>query len=314
MTMVLVGWLAFAVLVAAMLFVDLFATSHRHHAISTGRALLWSAVWIGAALAFCAGIWLIRGQQKGLEFLTAYLIEKSLSVDNLFVFILIFATFRLGPDRQPLVLKWGIIGAIVMRVVLIVFGVALMKAFHWIIYVFGAILLLAAYKMAFQEEHDIEVEKNLVVRISRRLFPVHTEDCGEKFFQRHGGRLHATSLFVALLVVESSDLVFAVDSIPAVLAVTPDAFIAVTSNVFAILGLRALYFLLANVVGMFRYLKYGVGLILFFVGVKMLLSDFYHIGVGWSLAFICLVLAVTAAVSLAHRPRHAEIKPSNTEE
>ena len=197
----------------------------------------------------------------------------------------------MGPDRQPLVLKWGVIGAIVMRAVIIVFGVALMEA--------------------FQEEHDIEVEKNLVVRISRRLFPVHTEDCGEKFFHRHGSRLHATSLIVALMVVEISDLVFAVDSIP---AVTPDAFIAVTSNIFAILGLRALYFLLANVVGMFHSLKYGVGLILFFVGVKMLASDFHHIGVGWSLAFICLVLAVTAVVSLVHRPQPAEMKKSNIEE
>ena len=276
-----------------MLFLDLFATSHRHHALSTGRALLWSLLWIGAALAFGAGIWIFRGAGKGLEFLTGYLIEKSLSVDNLFVFILIFATFKLGPDRQPLVLKWGIIGAIVMRVILIIFGVALMRAFHWIIYLFGAILLFAAYKMAFQEEQDIEVEKNLVVRMARRLFPVHTGDCGESFFHRHEGRLHATSLFLALLVVESSDLVFAVDSIPAVLAVTPDPFIAVTSNIFAILGLRALYFLLANVVEMFRYLKYGVGLILFFVGIKMLLSDLIHISIVWSLAFICLTLTIS---------------------
>jgi tellurite resistance protein TerC len=288
--------------VAAMLFVDLFATSHRHHAISTRKALLWSLVWIGAALAFCAGIWAVQGATKGLEFLTGYLIEKSLSVDNLFVFILIFASFKLGPERQPLVLKWGIIGAIVMRVVLIIFGVALMRAFHWIIYLFGAILLFAAYKMAFQEEKDIAVENNLTVRIARRLFPVHLGDEGESFFHRHGGRLHATQLFIALLVVESSDLVFAVDSIPAVLAVTDDPFIAITSNVFAILGLRALYFLLANIIGMFRYLKYGVGLVLFFVGVKMLVSDLYHIPVGWSLGFICLVLAASAAASLVHRP------------
>lgn len=296
--MVLIGWLAFSVLVAVMLFVDLFATSRRHHALSTRRALLWSLLWIGAALAFGAGIWAVQGPGKALEFLTGYLIEKSLSVDNLFVFILIFSSFKLAADRQPLVLKWGIIGAIVMRVVLIIFGVSLMKAFHWMIYVFGVILLFAAYKMAFQKEQDIELESNLLVRLARRLIPWHTADCGEKFFIRQQGRLAATTLFVALLVVESSDLVFAVDSIPAVLAVTPDPFIAVTSNIFAILGLRALYFLLANIVGMFHYLKYGVGLILLFVGVKMLLADIWHIPIGWSLLFISLTLAAAIAASL----------------
>ncbi len=305
--MLVIRWFAFSALVAVMLFIDLFATSHRHHAISTRKALLWSLIWIGAALAFCAGIWAVQGANKGLEFLTGYLIEKSLSVDNLFVFILIFASFGLGPDRQPLVLKWGIIGAIVMRVVLIIFGVALMRSFHWIIYLFGAILLFAAYKMAFQGEADIAVEKNLMVRAARRIFPVQVGEAGEKFFLRRDGRVHATTLFIALLVVESSDLVFAVDSIPAVLAVTSDPFIAITSNIFAILGLRALYFLLANIIGMFRYLKYGVGLILFFVGVKMLLSDFFHIPVGWSLGFICLVLAASAAVSLVLRPQRGKI-------
>jgi tellurite resistance protein TerC len=290
-------WLAFAVIVSAMLFVDLFATSHRHHALSVKNALFWSAVWIGAALLFCAGIGIFEGWTRAMEFLTAYLIEKSLSVDNLFVFILIFSSFSIGPARQTLVLKWGIIGAIVMRVVLILFGVALMQAFTWIIYVFGAILVVTAVKMALTDEQEMDVEQHVMVRLARKLFRVSNDTGGERFFVRHDGKAAITTLFICLLVVEFSDLVFAVDSIPAVLAVTPNAFIAITSNVFAILGLRALYFLLASVMGLFRFLKYGVALILAFVGVKMLVTRWLHIPIGLSLAVICVTLAASVLLS-----------------
>lgn len=281
-----------------MLFIDLFATSHRHHALSPKKALGWSLVWIGASLVFCAGIWLFEGQTRALEFLTAYLIEKSLSVDNLFVFILIFSSFCLGPDRQTLVLKWGILGAIVMRVVLILFGVALLQAFSWVIYVFGVILLVTAVKMAFTDEQEMDVERHIVVRLARKFLRVCGRNEGEKFFTKVDGRPAITTLFICLLVVEFSDLVFAVDSIPAVLAVTPNAFIAITSNVFAILGLRALYFLLASVMGMFRFLKYGVAVILMFVGVKMLVVKWLHLPIGISLAFICAALVVSVLLSV----------------
>jgi len=294
-------WFAFTVIVAVMLFIDLFATSRRHQALSAKQALMWSLVWIGAALVFCAGIWVFEGHTKALEFLTAYLLEKSLSVDNLFVFILIFSSFSIGPDRQALILKWGILGAIVMRVVLILFGVSLMQAFSWVIYLFGAILVFTAVKMAFTDEQEMDVEKHLVVRLARKMFPVAASNHGEKFFVVQDGRRAVTSLFLALLVVESSDLVFAVDSIPAVLAVSPHAFIAVTSNIFAILGLRALYFLLASVIGLFRFLKYGVALILMFVGVKMLIARWVHISIGVSLAFICATLALSVLLSLAKK-------------
>lgn len=291
-------WFAFSVMVAVMLFIDLFATSHRHHALSPKKALGWSLVWIGASLVFCAGIWLFEGQTRALEFLTAYLIEKSLSVDNLFVFILIFSSFCLGPDRQTLVLKWGILGAIVMRVVLILFGVALLQAFSWVIYVFGVILLVTAVKMAFTDEQEMDVERHIVVRLARKFLRVCGRNEGEKFFTKVDGRPAITTLFICLLVVEFSDLVFAVDSIPAVLAVTPNAFIAITSNVFAILGLRALYFLLASVMGMFRFLKYGVAVILMFVGVKMLVVKWLHLPIGISLAFICAALVVSVLLSV----------------
>ncbi|MDQ7798872.1 MAG: TerC family protein [Candidatus Edwardsbacteria bacterium] len=299
----LLMWSIFSVMVSGMLFIDIFATSHRHHSMSTRKALLWSIVWISTALLFCLGIWYFQGRLRALEFLTGYIIEKSLSVDNLFVFIMIFASFKLGPERQPLVLKWGILGAVVMRVVLILFGVALMQAFHWVIYVFGAILLFTAYRMAFDEAQDIEIEKHLMVRLSRKLFPVSCADNKEKFFVREAGKLCATSLFVALLVVEASDLVFAVDSIPAVLGITRDPFIAITSNIFAILGLRALYFLLANIVNKFRFLNYGVALILAFVGVKMILADIFHIPIGLSLGVIILILAGSIVASLLLKPK-----------
>jgi tellurite resistance protein TerC len=297
-------WFAFAAMVAVMLFIDLFATSHRHHALSVRKALGWSLLWIGAALVFCAGIWIFEGQTRGLEFLTAYLIEKSLSVDNLFVFILIFSSFAVGPDRQTLVLKWGILGAVVMRVVLILFGVALLQTFNWVIYVFGGILIITAVKMAVTDEQEMDVEKHIVVRLAKKFLRVCGRNEGERFFTRIDGKSAVTTLFLCLLVVEFSDLVFAIDSIPAVLAVTPNAFIAITSNIFAILGLRALYFLLASVMGMFRFLKYGVAVILLFVGVKMLATHWVHIPIGVSLAVICGTLAAAVLLSALIKEKH----------
>jgi tellurite resistance protein TerC len=290
-------WLLFAAVAGALIWLDLFATKHRAHGLSTRRAVAWYVFYVAIALLFGLGIAAFRGPGKGLEFLTAYIIEVSLSVDNLFVFILIFASFGVAAPRQPRVLKWGILGAVVMRIALILAGVALLTAFRWLIYVFGVVLIVTAWRMAFGPEQEVDTEKHFVMRMARRMFPIATGSTGESFFVREGGRLCATLLFLVLVMIEFSDLVFAVDSIPAVLAVTRDPLIAVTSNVFAIMGLRALYFVLAGVMGMFRFLKYGVALILAFVGVKMLAAEWLRIPTGLSLAVICATLAVSVLLS-----------------
>jgi tellurite resistance protein TerC len=291
-------WIAFGLVVAVLMSLDMFATGRRGGDLPLKRALLWVGVYAAAALLFCFGIYRMRGGTPALEFLTGYIIEQSLSVDNLFVFILIFAGFGVGRTQQPRVLKWGIIGAIAMRIVLIVAGVALLRVFHWVIYLFGAILVVTAVNMVLGREGEIKAEEHFIIKLSRRLFRVTAKDDGQRFFVREDGLLHCTPLFLVLVLIEFSDLVFAVDSIPAVLAVTRDPFIAVTSNIFAILGLRALYFLLAGVMGMFRFLKYGVAAILLFVGAKMLLTSVLPIPIGVSLAFICLALAAAVLLSV----------------
>lgn len=296
-------WAIFNAVIGAMLYIDLRVAQKEAHAISIREAAIWSVVWITVSLLFCMWVGVSMGKQKALEFLAGYLIEKSLSVDNMFVFIMIFSYFRIPPLYQPRVLKWGILGALVMRLILILAGVALLHAFHWIIYVFGLMLIVTGVRMAVEREREFEPSKNPVLRILRRIMPITPYGMGEnRFFLKLGGRWHATSLFVTLLIVEASDLVFAIDSIPAVLAISTDPFIVYTSNAFAILGLRALYFLLSGVMGLFAYLKTGVSVLLMFVGVKMLLIDVIHIPILVSLGAIVGILAVSILASVIWKP------------
>ena len=292
-------WIGFAALLAIMFTLDLGVFNRRSHEIKFREALAWTAVWVSLALAFNAWIYFYMGPSKALEFFTGYIIEESLSVDNLFVFIMIFTYFKVGKAHQPKILKWGIIGALVLRAIFIFAGIGLLERFHWMVYIFGGLLVITGIKMAFGKEGKIEPEKNLLVRLVGRIFPVSADARCHRFFIREKGRVAVTPLFLTLLVVESSDVIFAMDSIPAILAVTRDPFIVYTSNVFAILGLRSLYYLLANVMDMFVYLKAGISFILAFVGVKMLIADHYPIPVHISLMVIVFVLATAIITSLA---------------
>lgn len=299
-------WVLFGVFVLTMLVLDL-GVFHRHsHEVKVKEAMLWSAVWIALALLFNIGIYIWRGPETALEFLAGYLIEESLSIDNLFVFLMIFSYFRVPAQYQHKVLFWGILGALVMRAIFILAGVALIQKLHWIIYVFGAFLIVTGVKMAAGKDEQINPEKNPVLRLCRRLLPV-TEDYEDgKFFVKRAGRRFATPLFIVLPVIETMDLVFAIDSVPAILAITRDPFVVYTSNVFAIMGLRALYFALAGIMQLFHYLHYGLSAILVFVGVKMLLADIYKIPIGMALGIVagCLLIAVIA--SLMWPPKTAE--------
>lgn len=292
-------WTCFAILLTIMFVLDLGVFNRKSHEISFREALTWTIVWVSLAMAFNLGIAYYLGSAKALEFLAGYLIEESLSVDNLFVFIMIFNYFHVPKKHQPKILKWGIIGALVMRAVFILTGIELIERFHWTIYVFGVILIVTGAKMAFGGDDEVNPENNLLVRLVRRFLPITKRIRDDKFFIRRQGVLAATPLFLTLVVIESSDVIFAVDSIPAVLAVTRDPFIVYTSNVFAIMGLRSLYYLLANVMGMFAYLKLGVSFILAFVGLKMLLSSTsYAIPLPVSLGVIFGALAVSIAISV----------------
>lgn len=291
-------WGGFAVLITIMFILDLGVFNRKSHEITFREALTWTLVWVGLALAFDLGILHFMGATKSLEFLTGYLIEESLSVDNLFVFIMIFSYFHVSRAHQPKILKWGIIGALVLRAVFIFLGIELFERFHWMVYLFGGLLIFTGIKMAFGGEGRIEPEKNLMVRIVRKFVPITKRIYGDRFFIRRSGVLAATPLMLALLVVESSDLIFAVDSIPAILAVTRDPFIVYTSNVFAIMGLRSLYYLLSNVMEMFAYLKLGVSFILAFVGLKMLLSSVYQFPIYFSLGVIVGVLFISIVTSI----------------
>ena len=291
-------WSIFAALLVVMLTVDL-GLNGKSHTISMKEALCWSLLWIALALVFNAGIWHVMGSGKALEFFTGYVIEKALSVDNLFVFIMIFSYFGIEGGHQTRVLKWGILGAIVMRALFIFGGIELMQRFNWLFYLFGALLIVTAWKMAFGGEGKIDPSRNLLVRLCSRVLPVTRKIRGDWFITRKRGIWVASPLLLALLMVESSDVIFAIDSIPAIFAVTLDPFIVFTSNVFAIMGLRALYFLLANMLGMFAYLKYGISFILAFVGVKMLLTVAgLHLPIPWSLAVILTVLSVAILASV----------------
>jgi tellurite resistance protein TerC len=287
-----------------MLVLDLGVFHRRSHTVKFREAMLWSVAWIALAGIFATVIFFWHGRTPMLEFVTGYVIELSLSVDNLFVFLLIFRFFQVPPDHQHKVLFWGILGALVMRAIFIVAGVGLIQRFHWIIYVFGALLVYSGVKLFFQNEAEIHPEKNPVLRVFRRWVPVAKDFEGNKFFVRRPG-LYATPLFVVLLVVETTDLLFAVDSIPAILAITRDAFIVYTSNVFAIMGLRSMYFALAGMMEMFRYLHYGLALVLVFVGAKMLVSHYIDIPTHLALAGVAGVLSISVIASIAN-PKKAK--------
>ena len=296
-------WVGFNVFVLMMLALDLGVFHKEAHEVSMREAAGWSVLWVSLALVFNYGIYRFMGPEVGLEFLTGYLIEKALSVDNIFVFVLIFSYFNVPPRYQHRVLFWGILGALLMRGAMIAAGAALIAQYHWIIYIFGAFLVFTGIRMATQTEHAIEPESNPVIRLVKRFVPVTNQYHGQKFFIREevGGRLRrvATPLFVVLVLVETTDLIFAVDSIPAIFAITTDPFIVYTSNVFAILGLRALYFLLAGVIHKFHYLKLGLSAVLVFVGAKMLVTYFdYHVPIGLSLGVIGTVLLASVGASL----------------
>ena len=292
-------WLGFTGLVVALLVIDLGVLNRRSHVLSFKEALSWSFGLIGFALIFGLFLGWKEGTQHALEYYTGYLIELSLSVDNLFVFILIFNYFGVPAEAQPKVLKWGILGAIVMRFIMIAVGALLLARFEWIIYVFGGILIVTGVRMLMQQDERIEPDKNPVVRLARRVLPFGDAYDGTKFFTRTGtGRLLATPLLLVLLVVEWSDLVFAIDSIPAIFAITRDPFLVYSSNVFAILGLRALFFVLAGMMDRFVYLKPGVALILVFVGIKMAVSAWVHLPILVSLAVIVLTLGGAVGLSL----------------
>jgi len=291
-----------------MLFIDLYVTDHRRGRITLKASLIWSGVWIATALLFNLFIYLYleNGHQKALEFLTGYIIEKSLSVDNLFVFLMIFSVMDIKPENQPHILKWGILSAIVFRIIFIFAGVALINLFHPIIYVFAIILLLAAYKMAFGGEQKIDVENNWLIKFSKKHFKLNTDYEGKKFFIKVDKRIYITTTFLTLLLIESSDIVFAVDSITAIIAITNDTFIIISSNIFAILGLRALYFALSGLVDLFVYLKFGVSIILFYVGIKMLISEFYKIPTEISLMVILIFLGGSIVLSLIKKNRFSQ--------
>lgn len=292
-------WVGFLAFVLSMLALDLGVFHRKAHAVSLKEAAGWSIFWITLALIFNVGVYYFISPQKGLEFLTGYLIEKSLSVDNIFVFVLIFSYFNVPAMYQHRVLFWGILGALVMRAIFIAVGVQLLNAFWWMVLVFGGFLIFTGIRMAFHQDEEIDPESNPAIRLFKRIMPVTNEYHGQKFIIRdHAGTLVATPLFMVLVLVESTDLLFAVDSIPAILAITPDPFIVFTSNVFAILGLRALYFLLAGVMDKFRYLKQGLAVILVYIGFKMVISHWYHLPTALSLGVIAFVLTISIVVSL----------------
>lgn len=295
-------WIGFVVFLIVMLALDLGVFNKKQHEVKVKEALITSAIWIILALIFNATIFYFMGHDKGLEFLTGYLLEKSLSVDNIFVFILLFNYFDVPKKYQHKVLYWGIVGALIMRAILILIGTALIAKFSWIIIIFGIFLIIAGLKMAFQKDEKVEPDKNPVVKFVKKFLPITPEYHGSMFFIKLNG-LFATPLFIVLIVIETTDLVFAFDSIPAILAITHDPFIVFTSNAFAILGLRALYFALAGFMDKFYYLKIGLSVILVFIGMKMLVSTVFHISTVISLLVILLLLTISIIASIIHTKR-----------
>jgi len=297
----IIFWIIFNAFVVIMLALDLVVFHRKSHEVSVKEALIWTFVWISLAMIFNVIIYFWRGQQQALEYFTGYLVEKALSVDNIFVFIMIFTYFQIPTKFQHKVLFWGIIGALIMRVIFIFAGVALLEKFHFTIYIFGALLIFTGIKMFNHSNSKIDPDKNPVLKFFKKFVPVSQTLYEDKFFTRIEGRRFATPLFLVLILIETTDLIFAVDSIPAILAITQDQFIVYTSNVFAILGLRSLYFALAGVVHRFWLLSYGLAIVLIFVGIKMILIDFYKIPIEWSLLFIAVIITASIFFSLKFR-------------
>jgi tellurite resistance protein TerC len=298
-------WAGFVMFVLAMLAIDLGVFHKQAHEVSLKEAGIWSAVWVALAALFNVGVHLWFGPDRALEFTTGYLIEKALAIDNIFIFVVIFATFAIPGIYQHRVLFWGVLGALMMRAIFIVLGGAFLQRFHWAMYVFGAILAITGIKLLLQRNQEIHPERNPLVRAVHKLFPLTPEFHGGKFLVLKNGRRYATPLLMALVAIEVTDLIFAVDSIPAIFAITKDPFIVFTSNIFAILGLRSLYFLLAGVITKFAYLKVGLSVVLIFVGGKMLVMDVYKLPIAASLGIIAGILGSSMVVSLLKSPSGA---------
>ncbi len=305
-------WIGFNLFVLAMLAIDLGVFNRKTHVVSTREASIWVTIWVALAVIFGVVLYVLRGPQPALEYFTGYLIEYSLSMDNIFVFVLIFTYFAVPAVYQHRVLFWGILGALVMRGAMIIAGAALIKQFHWIIYIFGAFLIITGIRMARHKDEEVHPERNPLIRLVRRLLPVTEDYEGSRFFVRRDGVLMATPLLVVLVMVESTDLIFAVDSIPAIFAVTTDPLIVYTSNVFAILGLRSLYFVLQGAVDKFHYLKLALAAVLTFVGLKMVLTDVYKLSIIASLLVIVALLGIGIVASLvrSRRLERAAASPS----
>ena len=299
-------WIAFWVIVLAALFIDLAVLNKHHGKVSMKEAALMVCAWVSLALLFGGAIWLVEGPRHALEFYTGYVLEYSLSVDNMFVFIMIFGYFAIPHNLQPKALLWGILGAVILRFMFIFLGVQLISLFSWTIYVFGALLIFTAAKMLLQKEDDnFDPSQSFILKLLRKVMPIKTDYHGENFFVLEAGKRMATPLLAAVMVIEMCDLIFAVDSIPAVLSITQDTFLVYSSNIFAIIGLRSLYFLLSGMAGKFPYLKYGISVILFFVGVKMLLSHFFPIPIVASLGVIVGILTLSVLASKIFPPKAA---------
>ena len=307
----LVSWAIFAVALIGLLSLDLFVFHREAKPVRMREASAWVAVWVSLGLAFGGWIFLTRGSTSGAEYLAGYLIEYSLSMDNVFVFAVLFAYFGVPAAYQHRLLFWGVLGAIVFRAIFILAGTALLESFHIVVYIFGALLLFTAWRMVTAGAENVDPAKNPFLRLMRRLLPVTDDFEGQKFFTRRDGRLWATPLFAALVVVETSDIMFAIDSVPAILSLTTDTFIVFTSNAFAIMGLRSLYFLLAGLIDRFEYLKYGLAALLAFAGLKMLLSDVVHLDIWLSLGVIVVILGASVAISLliTRRREEADVRP-----
>ncbi len=299
----LLAWTLFNLLVLAVLALDLGVFNRKSHAVGFREALFWNVVWTALGLAFGGIVYKLYGHHAGLEYLTGYVVERALSFDNIFVFVVVFAYFRIAPEYQHRVLYWGILGALVMRGALILAGAALVLAFHWVLYVFGAFLLYSGVHLLVKSDETTHPERNPLIRLVKRVLPVDETDRGKSFFVRRDGRWHATTLLIVLVVLETTDLVFALDSIPAIFGVTKDPFIVYTSNVMAILGLRAMYFLLAAMMTQFRFLRHGLSLVLVFIGARMLTDRWIEIPTELMLLVVCGILAVAILASLLFKPR-----------
>lgn len=304
------AWFGFLAFVAAMLFLDLAVFHRKAHIIKLPEAFKLSVMWVSLALSFWIIVWVWRGANSALEFLTGYLLEESLSIDNLFIFLVIFRYFSLPQRLYHYALVWGILGAVILRGAMILAGAALIGTFHWVLYIFGALLILTAIKLAMQTEEGVDPASNIFVRAARRFFPVSPHYSGNKFLiKRRNGSIAITPLLLVILALESTDVVFAVDSIPAIFAITRDPFIVFTSNIFAILGLRAIFFLLVGIIHRFRYLRFGLALVLGFIGVKMLLESWIHVPVHISLGVVALILTCSILLSPREAPEKGRHPP-----